>query len=398
MREFADEYFFNPASVRWYWGMYLASQEDGSNPLASPLRARDLSGLPPATVITAEYDPLRDEAEQYAGELQAAGVPVRIIRYDGMMHGFFTMVGTLDTARAAVLEAAARLREAFAALPGTGPVASLNQPLRARVPGRDDRVFVFEAQGAHRPRIEAEQPSVRRRQSQPPSGQHAQHVAVRHQDHVAVDEVRQRPCDHPVGTSADLVDRLTGMRGVPGDDAVPPQVPPRPLTLDLRRRHPLVAAVVPLPQVGVLLAARDPGEFRGLHGAGRRAAERRDDRATRQHRAKLYRVGYAARGERDVGAPGVLAGRAPFGLPVPQQDQVSHRPNDGRLLCSSDDRARRPPTTSAAQHPIQVVYRDAAAIDGYAVAVGVGAVCCLAALVLLPVLARRPRTQSSRRT
>jgi len=115
MREFADEHFFNPASVRWYWGMYLAAQADGANPLASPLRAPDLSGLPPATVITAEYDPLRDEAEQYARKLQAAGVPAPIIRYDGMMHGFFTMVGTLDTARAAVLEAAARLRAAFAA-------------------------------------------------------------------------------------------------------------------------------------------------------------------------------------------------------------------------------------------------------------------------------------------
>lgn len=113
MREIADEHFFNPASVRWYWGMYLASPEDGANPLASPLRADDLSGLPPATVITAEYDPLRDEAELYAGRLQAAGVPAEIIRYDGMMHGFFTMVGVLDTARTAVLEAADRLRSAL---------------------------------------------------------------------------------------------------------------------------------------------------------------------------------------------------------------------------------------------------------------------------------------------
>ena len=115
MREMADEYFFNPASVRWYWGMYLAEPGDGLNPLASPLRAADLSGLPPATVITAEYDPLRDEAEQYAGQLEAAGVPVEILRYDGMMHGFFTMIAALDTAREAVLEAAARLRAAFAA-------------------------------------------------------------------------------------------------------------------------------------------------------------------------------------------------------------------------------------------------------------------------------------------
>ena len=113
MREIADEHFFNPSSVRWYWGMYLATPEDGENPLASPLRADDLSGLPSATVITAEYDPLRDEAELYAGKLNAAGVPAEIIRYDGMMHGFFTMVGVLDTAKDAVLAAAGRLRTAF---------------------------------------------------------------------------------------------------------------------------------------------------------------------------------------------------------------------------------------------------------------------------------------------
>jgi acetyl esterase len=117
MREIADDYFFNPSSVRWYWGMYLAEPEDGRSPLASPLRAADVSGLPPATVITAEYDPLRDEAEQYAAKLEAAGVPAEIIRYDGMMHGFFTMVAALDTAREAVLEAAARLRAAFTAQP-----------------------------------------------------------------------------------------------------------------------------------------------------------------------------------------------------------------------------------------------------------------------------------------
>ncbi len=114
MREMDDEYFFNPASVRWYWGMYLAKPEDGANPLASPLRADDLSCLPAATVITAECDPLRDEAEAYATRLQAAGVPAEVIRYDGMMHGFFTMIGVLDTARTAVLIAADRLRDAFA--------------------------------------------------------------------------------------------------------------------------------------------------------------------------------------------------------------------------------------------------------------------------------------------
>ena len=115
MREINDELFFNVNSIKWYWGMYLQSAEDATNPLASPLRAADLSGLPPATVITAEFDPLRDESELYAKRLAEYGVPAEIIRFDGMIHGFFTMVGILDTAREAVSTAAARLAAAFTA-------------------------------------------------------------------------------------------------------------------------------------------------------------------------------------------------------------------------------------------------------------------------------------------
>lgn len=113
MRENHDEYLFNPDSARWYWGMYLASPEDGASPLASPLRCEDLTGLPPATVISAEYDPLRDEGERYAGRLAQAGVPVDARRYDGMPHGFFTMTGQVDAAGQAVSYAAGRLRHAF---------------------------------------------------------------------------------------------------------------------------------------------------------------------------------------------------------------------------------------------------------------------------------------------
>ena len=113
MRDVRDQYFFNQASVRWYWGLYLATAQDGASPFASPLRAADLTGLPAATVITAEYDPLRDEGELYAKKLAEAGVPAEVVRYDGMIHGFFTMVGDLDTARTAVLDAAERLRTAF---------------------------------------------------------------------------------------------------------------------------------------------------------------------------------------------------------------------------------------------------------------------------------------------
>jgi acetyl esterase len=113
LRENTDPLLFNRSSSDWYWGHYLATPEDGVSPLASPLRAPDHTGLPAATVITAEYDPLRDQAEAYAQELEESGVPVNLHRYAGMVHGFFTMSGILDAARDAVGEAAARLREAF---------------------------------------------------------------------------------------------------------------------------------------------------------------------------------------------------------------------------------------------------------------------------------------------
>jgi acetyl esterase len=94
-----DPTIFNRRSVLWYWGHYLTRPEDGADPLASPLRAPDLRGLPPALLITAERDPLRDEGEQYADRLAQAGVPVTKLRYDGVAHGFFTMTGTVPAAR-----------------------------------------------------------------------------------------------------------------------------------------------------------------------------------------------------------------------------------------------------------------------------------------------------------
>jgi len=111
---FDDPALFNRRSVAWYWQHYLADPADGSDPLASPLLAPDLSGLPPALVITAEYDPLRDEGEQYAARLAEAGVPVEQRRYGGVMHGFFTMSGVLDDAEYALRQAARFLTERFA--------------------------------------------------------------------------------------------------------------------------------------------------------------------------------------------------------------------------------------------------------------------------------------------
>jgi acetyl esterase len=114
LRASTDLLLFNRWSVDWYWGHYLADAADGENPLASPLRAPDLSGLPAATVLTAEYDPLRDEGERYAERLRAAGVPVEARRYAGMPHGFFGMFGVYDQAGDALAYAADRLSAAFA--------------------------------------------------------------------------------------------------------------------------------------------------------------------------------------------------------------------------------------------------------------------------------------------
>lgn len=113
MRAADDPFLFNRHSVAWYRQHYLANPGDAANPLASPLRAESLAGLPPALVITAEYDPLRDQGEAYARRLANDGVQAELIRYPGMAHGFFTMAGTVDASRAAIEQAASRVRAWF---------------------------------------------------------------------------------------------------------------------------------------------------------------------------------------------------------------------------------------------------------------------------------------------
>jgi acetyl esterase len=97
----------------WFGQQYVPTGHDIEDPLLSPLYHKNLKGLPPATVITAEYDPLRDEGEAYAEKLKAAGVPVKLIRYDGVFHGFFSMNGAIDQADDAHAFAAGELRKAF---------------------------------------------------------------------------------------------------------------------------------------------------------------------------------------------------------------------------------------------------------------------------------------------
>ncbi len=114
-QENAEGYLLTKDWMVWFWNHYLPSAEYAHHPHASPFRAEDLRGLPPALVLTAEFDPLRDEGEAYAERLREAGVPVTCTRYDGLIHGFFGMSAVIDRARDAVDQAATALREAFAA-------------------------------------------------------------------------------------------------------------------------------------------------------------------------------------------------------------------------------------------------------------------------------------------
>ncbi len=108
--ELGEGYFLTRAGMEWFTGHYLASADQARLPEVSPLLAPNLSGLPPALVITAEFDPLRDEGEAYARRLQQAGVQVSVSRYPGMIHGFISMRGVLAGGRQGIQEAASFIR------------------------------------------------------------------------------------------------------------------------------------------------------------------------------------------------------------------------------------------------------------------------------------------------
>ena len=116
----SDGYMLTRDSMVWFWDHYIGPDGDGAHPYASPIRADDLSGLPPATIIAAEYDPLLDEAEAYADALKAAGNDVTYTCYEGMVHGFNGQVGIFDRARDALEEAATRLNASFIGVTAAG--------------------------------------------------------------------------------------------------------------------------------------------------------------------------------------------------------------------------------------------------------------------------------------
>ena len=113
-RRHGEGLFLTRHMMRWFWDQYVPRAADRANPLAAPL-AGDAAGLPGATILTAEYDPLRDDGAAYAQHLEAAGVPVAYREFPGMIHGFLGMTGVLGQADTAQAWLCAQLREAFAA-------------------------------------------------------------------------------------------------------------------------------------------------------------------------------------------------------------------------------------------------------------------------------------------
>jgi acetyl esterase len=112
--DFAEGYFLERPLMTWAGGHYLPSGVDLTDPRLSPLRATDLSGLPPTHIHTAGYDPLRDEAKDYADALERAGVKVRYTCHEHMIHHFYAMAGAIPYAKMALEAAGAEIRAALA--------------------------------------------------------------------------------------------------------------------------------------------------------------------------------------------------------------------------------------------------------------------------------------------
>lgn len=105
-----EGYMLTRDLMKWFWDHFIEDENQANDSYASPLRAENLSNLPPAMIVTAEYDPLRDEGEAYGKKLREAGVNVTLSRYAGMIHGFIRMTALLDKANQALDEVAGMLK------------------------------------------------------------------------------------------------------------------------------------------------------------------------------------------------------------------------------------------------------------------------------------------------
>ncbi|MBN3797803.1 alpha/beta hydrolase, partial [Burkholderia sp. Ac-20392] len=106
-------YFLTADMMRWFKHHYFDDGADRASPLASPLAVQDVAGAAPTTIVSAEFDPLRDEAEAYALRLAQAGTPVTLVRWPGQLHGFASMLGAVDAADRVLTFGADALRRAF---------------------------------------------------------------------------------------------------------------------------------------------------------------------------------------------------------------------------------------------------------------------------------------------
>ncbi len=114
MHDLAAGYVLEKASMDWFFDQYLDAGADLNDPRVSPLAAPDVSGVAPAFVLVAGYDPLKDEGKDYAAKLKAAGVPATLVEYDSMIHGFITMGGVAPQAAQALKEIGRALAAALA--------------------------------------------------------------------------------------------------------------------------------------------------------------------------------------------------------------------------------------------------------------------------------------------
>jgi acetyl esterase len=112
-RDNGSGYGLERSTMEWFWDLYVPGREQADDQEVSPLRARDVSGVCPALVFTAEYDPLRDEGEAYEARLREAGVEVEHTRVAGMVHGFLRMPGITERSNEAIDRVAARVRDAL---------------------------------------------------------------------------------------------------------------------------------------------------------------------------------------------------------------------------------------------------------------------------------------------